>query len=442
MTVTTVDRPRTATQYADLGQELTKLAFEMTWTGFPVDEEARSAHRVRLNEEAAKAEVAFRAASAVPAAFNPRSDDQLHELFYKQWECEVQYNPKTHRPTVDKNALFVFRREDRRAEVREAANQLVRLREAKKTLEAFVDKLPVLVRDGMSRVHPSWGVFGAETLRWTCSGPNLQQLQKPEKVWDPAADGGKGKMVMRRLGIRDMFCAPPGYVLMEADYSQLELRLIALFAADILLLTGFATPGTDIHADNAQMLIGTRVGLAREIAKTLVYAMNYGADDKTIFRQLARKFPHLTLEWVKTVVKKWKEAHPWIEEYRAAQVAFAAEHGYVYCPFSNARIEFYMGMADPSDVVNKRIQRSGSDLMNPATVNVWRAAREIDALMCAQVHDALLAFVPIGREKDMACIFRQHMNTRLEYGGREVDVPVDVKCGLDWGHMEELKEAA
>lgn len=426
-------RPATASQYAELGQELTHLAFDMTMTGFPVSQPARAAHRERLTAEANTAERAFRDAAEVADDFNLRSGDQLRQLYYGKWNCEVQVHPKTKKPTIDKNALYFFRREEEREEIKAASDALIRFREARKTLEAFVENLPVL-QDG--RVHPFWGVFGAETLRWTCSGPNLQQLQKPEKIWDAVAQ----KMKLRRLGIRDMFCAPEGYTLVEADYSQLELRLMALFAQDPSLLAAFQRTSTnDIHADNAEILLGTRVGLAREIAKTLVYAMNYGADDITIFRQLSRKFPDLTLEWVRKCVRRWKAAHPAITAYKEQQLDFVAQNGYVYCPFSNGRIEFYMGLADPSDVINKRIQRSGSDLMNPATVEVWHALRELGALMIAQVHDALFCFAKVGTEQAVAQVFRDKMQTMLEYDGASVWVPVDVQAGPNWGAMEKIQ---
>lgn len=432
-------RPVSPATYAALGQELTKLAFDMTITGFPVSEPARAAHRERLTAEKVKAEAEFREVAGVPPEFNPGSPDQLRQLYYGHWKQQIQVHPKTKKPTVDKNALYFFRREGTHENIKIASDRLIRFREAKKTLESFIDNLPVL-QDG--RVHPFWGIFGAETLRWTCSGPNLQQLQKPEKIWDAAVQ----KMRLRRQGIRDMFCAPEGWVLIEWDYSQLELRLIALFANDPLLMAAFQ-PGSkgDIHADNAEALIGTRQGLAREIAKTLVYAMNYGADDITIWRQLVRRFPDLELEWVRKVIRRWEAAHPALLAYREEQLWFAEQHGYVECPFSNGRIEFYMGLADPSDVINKRIQRSGSDLMNPATIEMWRMWQRTGCLGIAQVHDALFCFAPRAIAREVAEQGRSIMGTMLDYAGRSVWVPVDAKIGPDWGHMEDAndwKEAA
>ena len=423
--------PRQA--YFHLGMKLSEIAGQMQFHGMPIDGEARERHRVRLSRERDEAEADFMrltgwamAGTAKKPVSPCRQNKRLHQLFYGDFEVEPRleyYNRDTGELQVNRNMLQDVSDEHPDKHAREVAAALLRFRKAAKYLESFIENLPVHA-DG--RIHVSWNVFGARTMRWTAE--ILHQLPKALVV--VRQDGSKHVI---REGLRDIVAAPKGWTIIECDKSQLELRGITLLTGDPPLVEAYSK-GVDVHSANAADLMGRPDGLAREVAKTFVFTDVYGGDPHTAWKQMTPKFPGIQKKLIVECSKKWKARHPQIERYRAEQIEFARTHKYIPCPVSGLRIEYHTRV-DPTKVINTRVQHLGSDIINPETVKVAAGLRN-GAWLAAMVHDANIV---ICRNEDVnyhADMMLREMRTEVEFEGRYMDFISEAKTGQSWGEMK------
>lgn len=423
----------TALDYAQLAMDLNNIAREMTIHGWAIDLATVGEHRVRLKLETLEAQRAFSSIAGADYTLTEEDDsgeeirdasdldkrNSLADLFFEKWGVKPKYfSKKTGEPSLNKNCLNDLLAEGN-DQTKAAARALLKYREASKTLQYLV-KLT-------ARIHPTWNPCAAETMRWSASNPNPQQIKKPRTDKD-------GNILA--AGIRDCFIADPGLQLVECDKSQLELRLMALFANDQKLLQAFADPKCDIHDLNAIDLLGTKEGTSRDIAKTFVYAVLYQAAAETVWRQLVTKFPNLTLKFIKELIKRWFTVHPAFITYREEMLDFVHKNGYTWLPLSNLRYYYYMGQVDPSKVLNTPNQETGAADMNCATKRVYESLEDNEWLT-AQMHDSLICQGP--DPLALAAKMKQNMDTEIHYKGRSVKLPVDVKYGPIWGKMKKLK---
>lgn len=436
-------------RYFQLGMSLSNISKGMTENGWPVDPAAQERHRVRLSREKADSEARFIELTGWQPTFRGkdrvspcRQNKRLHGLFYNDFgvQSKPEYiNKDTGELQVNRNMLEDVAREHANEKARQTARALIDFRKAAKYLETFVENLPVH-DDG--RLHVSWNVFGARTMRWTAE--ILHQMPKAQIVTKP--DGSKE---VTRIGLRDIMCAPEGWSIVECDKSQLELRIITLLTGDPVLTDMYAR-GIDVHSENAFVLMGNRKGMAREVAKTFVFCDCYGGEPDTSWKQMTPKFPSLQSpkgrQLVRDCSKKWRAAHPTIERYKEEQLARARRDGFIDCPVSGLRIEYHKGgtqgfRVDRTKVINTRVQHTGSDIINPETIKVSSKLRN-GAWLSGMVHDALIV---ICRDEDVnyhAEMMEREMTTEIVYQKRKMVFPSEVKVGKNWQDMKEWKKAA
>lgn len=431
--------PRQA--YFEMGMELSGIAHDMTEKGWDVDPAARERHRARLTKERDEAEaefisltgweVTFRGSKNKPERVSPcRQSKKLHKLFYGDFEVGYKpeyYNRDTGELQVNANMLQDVADEHPDPLARKIALCLLAFRRAAKYLESFIENLPVH-SDG--RLHVPWNIYGARTMRWTA--PILHQLPKDQVVI--LQDGTKK---VTRLGLRDIMSAPEGWTIIEADKSQLELRLIALLTGDKPLMEAYAR-GANVHTENAKVLLGgDGKGIARDLAKTGVFNFCYGGDAHSGWKQMTPKFPGLKKKLVEHMEKNWWAGHPRIKEYHVEQLALARKQGFIDCPISGLRIEYHEGKVDRTKVYNTRVQHSGSDIMNPEVV---RTVPKLvgGAWLAAMVHDANIVICPDSAVAENVEVLRREMHTVITYQGRTLEFPAEIKIGRSWGEMKEL----
>ena len=212
----------------------------------------------------------------------------------------------------------------------------------------------------MLTLHPQWVPHRAITLRWAAKEPNLQNV--PEVM-------------------RDLFTASDSNFLVQADYSALELRLIALLSDDEPLLSCY-DKGIDPHTYNAKEVLGMsgKLKIERDIAKTCAYAFSYNLSDnvetvwKASITKLQEDYPDiaqaLPLSRMQKLRVKWFAGHPAIAAWQRSAVAEAEKNKYVEAPLSGRRRYYHDGKVNSNEVLNFPMQSSGATLTNRALLSL------------------------------------------------------------------------
>lgn len=411
--------------------ELTHHAMAMTERGVLVDPSRKQRHRKNFMRKKAKAlrdlrRLAWRFKVKGGKQLNPHSQAQLHQLFFKKLRVQPKYYTPKGAPSLNEKFLKELLAHGNPA-VAVAARLVLRFRRWAKLLSTYVDGLPT-GRDNV--VHPTWRVHGTRTGRWACF---LMTIPKPQIT---TLKSGKKKVVAP--GLRNLFIARPGYVFWQADYSQLELRLIALLSGDEKLLKAYAA-GKDVHAENAVdifKLQRTCTKDERDISKISVYLMNYGGDPQKMWKTIIIDFPNFTLRQAHWVHKNWFIEHYDIHRWQQNQFRTCNKLAYVEAPISGRRQHYQDGIIDRNEILNFPVQASGADVIDPALV---RCAKKLKGHILLQVHDALCGE---SRVEDMLEDYRtlkREMEVVVKLNGHEMKMKVDIGIGDSWGSVVDCK---
>lgn len=398
------------------------IAMNMRRTGVRRDPVRAEKHRTVLTARIQRAgrEVKAVAAAAGVHDFNPASHPQrIKFVFHTLGATPVKYT-ENDSPSLDESVLTKLLWYDNQL-IQAYARAELRRRRYAKLLSTYIDGLHP---DAHNFIHPEWKPHAAVTGRWGCF---IMQIPKPRKV---------GKVT--KPGLRDMFIANSDQeYIVEADYSQLELRILAYLSGDEALITAYEQK-QDVHTLNAKLLFGTEVptDAQRDLAKRFVYALSYGGTANTIWESLVVDFPDLTLEHVGAMMRKWNLAHQAIVNWAREQLAFAHDHRWISEPIFGRR-EYFYAEPEPTKVVNYPIQASAAAIINRAIKKVAKAIREYGTIMF-QYHDALICSTrdPIRCSR----MLRRHMEIVVKLRGVERRFPVDVKVSPRFKVKRESKK--
>jgi DNA polymerase-1 len=293
-------------------------------------------------------------------------------------------------------------------------------RQLTKLKNTYTDALQAQINPETGRVHTSFSLTGAQTGRLSSNDPNLQNIPIRTEI------GRK---------IRDAFVAEPGYKLLSADYSQIELRLAA-HMADVPQLKAAFRDGADIHNMTAEELFGAVDRDTRNKAKTVNFAILYGISSWGLAGRLG-----VGKDEGKAIIDRYFERFPGIRSYIHATLQTAREQGFTETLFGR-RTHFLPNIrsSNPSirggaerAAINAPIQGTSADLIKRAMVRMDEALAEAgleDVRMLLQVHDELVFEVPEGKEEQAAEVIRRVMANAAE-PAIKLDVPLDVEVG--WG---------
>lgn len=338
-------------------------------------------------------------------------------------------------PAVNQNALLAFlAKQGTPDEVKAIVREVWRANGATKALGTFVEGEALskgLGRDGW--VHASWNSARATTGRWGCSNPNLMNLSAAKKASEGALQGDLPN-------VRAMYVAPKGYVLVHRDYSQLELRLIAIISGDETMLRWYAE-GLDVHTESALHWFkgilppGGHVPSAiRRQAKVCRFASNYGAGPKVMYREFLRQMgdQRVDYSWVVELRKLFHRTHPGILSYWQSELDYVGAYGY-----SETRVlrrKRYFPDPQLSEVVNHPIQGTAGDIMNLALIKLHPMLPS-DAWICAQGHDAATVICKRKDAPDVSAIMAEAMEGPWEISGVPHVLPTDGKIGRRWSEV-------
>jgi len=411
-------KPRIAAEnvsrvYERVDKPLVPVIGRMERRGIKVDRDYLARLSRDFSEETAKLEERIFEAACGP--FTIGSPQQLGEVLYGRLGLKGGRKGKSGQYSTDVNEL-----ERLAGEGVECATLVLEWRQLTKLKSTYTDALQAQINPETGRVHTSFSLTGAQTGRLSSNDPNLQNIP-----------------IRTELGrkIRDAFVAEPGYKLLSADYSQIELRLAA-HMADVPQLKEAFNAGEDIHNMTAEELFGAVDRESRNKAKTVNFAILYGISSWGLAGRLG-----VPKDEGKAIIDRYFERFPGIRAYIHGTLGFVREHGFTRTLFGR-KTHFEPNIRSPNPsirggaeraAINAPIQGTSADLIKRAMARMddALAAAGLDGVrMLLQVHDELVFEVPDGREGEAAAVIKKVMSEAAE-PAMKLDVPLDVEVG--WG---------
>ena len=346
--------------------------------------------------------------------FNINSTPQLREILFQRLQLPVLKRTKTG-PSTDSTVL-----EELAVRGHELPRLIMEYRQLEKLRSTYVDALPALVNPETRRIHTTFNQTVAATGRLSSSDPNLQNIPIRTAV---------GREIRRG------FVAPPGAVLLTADYSQIELRILAHFSGDEVFVRAFSE-GKDVHRETAAVIFNVPVdevtGGMRDQAKTVNFATLYGQGSFGLARQLG-----ISMDEAKRFISQYFERFAGVRRFLDQQVAQARELGYVatlmgrrrFVPELRARA-WNVRQFGERVAQNTPIQGTAADLIKVAMIRIGRILDGAPGVrMVLQVHDELVFEVEEGRVAGVTGTVVEVMESAMELN---VPLRVDVGAGKTW----------
>ncbi len=347
--------------------------------------------------------------------FNINSPKQLSEVLFTRLNLPGGKKGKTGNVSTAVDVL------EELASVHELPGLILKWRGVQKLKGTYVDALPLLVNSATGRLHTTFNQAVAATGRLSSSDPNLQNIP----IRTPAG-----------REIRGAFIAEPGFMLISADYSQIELRVLAHLSGDQALTDAFQR-GEDIHDRTAERVFGTNSGLdpkeLRRRAKIINYALLYGKTAFTLAKDIG--VPQAAAQ---DFIHAYFAGYPAVRGYIDQTLADARTSGVVRTITGRRRLvpelKSANGMiraAAERETVNMPIQGTAADILKKAMIDVAAAlnAHGGASRMILTVHDELLFEAPDAEAERIAALVKTHMEAAFQLS---VPLTVDVGIGRDW----------
>ena len=405
--------PKLRFVYESIEMPVREVLFRMERNGVLVDAALLDAQSHELGQKMLELERKAHAEAGQP--FNLNSPKQIGEIFFERLKLPVVKKTPSGAPSTDEEVL------EKLALDYPLPKTLLEYRSVSKLKSTYTDKLPRMVNPTTGRVHTTYGQAIAVTGRLASNDPNLQNI--PVRT----AEGRR---------IREAFVAPPGHLIVSADYSQVELRIMAHLSEDQGLLDAFAR-GDDVHRATAAEIFGREPGEVtaeeRRYAKTINFGLIYGMSAFGLAQQLG-----LERATAQAYIDSYFARYPGVQRYMEATRALAREQGYVETVFGRrlwlqeirSANQARRGGAERA-AINAPMQGTAADLIKLAMIAVqdWIDADRLAAKLVMQVHDELVLEVP---EAELPVV-RQAL-PKLMAGVATLRVPlvVDLGAGKNW----------
>jgi DNA polymerase-1 len=405
--------PPLARLYEECEQPLVPVLTKVEHYGVLVDRELLRAQ----SREFARAlqELLLQAHREAGHEFNIESPRQLQQILFERLQLPVKRRTPTGQPSTAEDVL------EELAENFALPRIVLEFRALAKLKSTYTDKLPELVNERTGRIHTCYAQAVAATGRLSSVDPNLQNIpvRRPEG---------------RR--IRQAFVAPAGCVILAADYSQIELRIMAHLSGDATLQAAFAED-LDVHQATAAEVFGVALHTVnadqRRTAKVINFGLIYGMSPFGLARNLG-----IDRGAAQQYVERYFQRYPGVKRFMDNTRAQARERGYVETVFGrrlylpdirsgNAQMRQY---AERS-AINAPMQGTAADIIKRAmiTVDAWATRAHSPARLIMQVHDELVFEVPYAAVPDVTAAVRECM---VDAAALSVPLRVDVGVGQNW----------
>jgi DNA polymerase-1 len=405
--------PRLKTLYETIEQPLVPVLLRMERSGVLVDRDLLKKQSTELAVR--MLELQAQAHLEAGGAFNVDSPKQLQEILFGKLGIPVMRKTPTGQPSTAEDVL------EELAATYPLPKLILEYRGIAKLKSTYTDKLPQQIDAATGRIHTSYHQAVAATGRLSSSDPNLQNIpiRTPEG---------------RR--IRQAFIAPSGYSLVAADYSQIELRIMAHLSGDSSLLKAFAED-RDVHQATAAEVFGSALDAVtadqRRSAKAINFGLIYGMSAFGLARQLG-----IGRNEAQRYVDLYFERYPGVKRYMDETKQQAREAGFVetlfgrrlYLPEIQSRNQALRQYAERS-AINAPMQGTAADIIKRAMVSVdeWLRNSMLEARLIMQVHDELVLEVADGIIDTVVPQLRAHMSQAASLA---VALKVDVGIGRNW----------
>ena len=405
--------PALAALYTGIEQPLVPILQRMERRGVRIDREML---RIQSGELASRMEE-IRALTHAEAGtvFNLESPKQLQQILFEKLQLPVLRKSPSGTPSTAEDVL------EELAETHPLPRLILEYRGLAKLRSTYTEKLPESIDARTGRVHTSYHQAVAATGRLSSNDPNLQNIpiRSPEG---------------RR--IRQAFIADPGFVLLAADYSQIELRIMAHLSGDEGLLRAFAED-RDIHQATAAEVFGVPLDAVssdqRRSAKAINFGLIYGMSAFGLARQLG-----IARGAAQSYVELYFARYPGVRRYMDATREQARREGYVetvfgrrlYLPEIRSRNRAMQQYAERS-AINAPMQGTAADIIKRAMISVdaWCQTSPVPARLIMQVHDELVLEVREDGVEQASAALRSHMSEAAQLA---VPLKVEVGSGLNW----------
>lgn len=362
--------------------------------------------------------------------FNISSPKQVGEVLFEEKGLPPVKKTKSGNYSTDERSLKTL------ISVDPVIEKILQYRELTKLLSTYIKPLPKLVNPETGKIHAVFNQMGAITGRFSSKNPNMQNIPLGETAG---------------VNMRDAFTASEGHVLVAMDYSQQELRLLALLSGEENMLRAFKE-GMDIHAVTASEIFEVPLEKVdkemRKAGKTINFGIVYGisafglSDRLKIDQKKAGSF-----------IKKYFDRYPKVREYYDSLIARAKEEGYVSTLFGRKRHtadlhsrNYIVRQATEREVMNFPLQGTAADLTKQAMLACAPELAKFGARMVLQVHDELVFEYPFAQpitqlqENKKFREFVEVISSKM-LGKKKLEVPLDVgvEIGTKWGSLEEIE---
>ena len=399
--------------YAEIEQPLVPVLLAMEETGVLIDQQMLADQSHELAEKMLELEKQAHELAGGP--FNLSSPKQLQQILFEKLELPIIRKTPKGQPSTAEDVLVEL------ASDYDLPRVIIDFRSVSKLKSTYTDKLPLQIATSTGRVHTSYHQAVAATGRLSSTDPNLQNIpiRTPEG---------------RR--IRQAFIAPKGYVLLAADYSQIELRIMAHLSADKGLLKAFAD-GQDVHRATAaevfELSLDDVTADQRRSAKAINFGLMYGMSAFGLAKQL-----DISRGEAQEYVNLYFDRYPGIKNFMDNIRETAREQGYVetvfgrrlYLPEINARNVQRRQYAERT-AINAPMQGTAADIIKRAMIAVqdWLNSENVNARMIMQVHDELVFEVG---EDEIDAIRDKVIGLMSNAAELAVPLVVDVGIGHNW----------
>ena len=402
----------------DIETPLAPILVQMQRQGIKVDAGALHEMARDLNEHMQRTELELY--ETIGHTVNINSPQQLSDLLFNELGLPKTRRTKTGYST-DANALENMRG------FHPVVDKILEYRQVSKLKSTYVDTLPELINPNTGRIHTSYNQVGSATGRMSSSDPNLQNIPIRTEM---------GKQVRSAFVAEDA----PDWVLFAADYSQIELRVLAHLSQDPELLEAFRR-GEDIHAATASLMndvpINEVTADQRRVAKVLNFGVIYGLSAHGISQQTEYSRED-GARFIDTYFSKYPRIAGYLEEVKAT----TRQTQYVetlcgrrrFVPDVNSSNFNVRGAAERM-AINMPIQGTAADIMKLAMIRVHDRLQQenLRARMLLQVHDELVFEVPREEMDDLQALVFDEMPAAMDL---DVTLKVEAKWGESWGDME------
>ena len=400
--------------YKNIEHPLIQILYEMEKAGVDLDVPLLGVLNEKVTADLMVIEAEI-AAVVGKETINLNSPRQVEHLLFDVLQLPPQKKSKTGKFSTDYEVLTTL------AGLHPIPALIIKHRELTKLKNTYIEALPTYVNKETNKIHTTLSQTTAATGRLASSNPNLQNI--------PADASGYG------IEVRAAFKAGQGRVFISADYSQIELRVLAYLSQDKNLINAFLQ-GHDIHTETAARLFDTTLvtNEQRQLGKRINFSILYGLTPYGLSKDL-----NISFKDAKKYIERYFEQYPYVAAWMKSIVEYATEHGYVethwgrrrYIPTIHERNRTLYEEACRI-AVNTVAQGTAAEIMKLGMLAVDRALREQfpESYIVLQIHDELIISAPIDQAIAVEIVVKKCLESVVM--GWNVPLEVMTRNGLDW----------